>query len=75
MTDRSTRTVPAVHGTREIEPDAAFERGLAEHLRTRHDSRGLMGLYGRFVHGGVGFRRDDASRRCCGRSWNPWATA
>jgi acetyltransferase-like isoleucine patch superfamily enzyme len=51
VTDRSTRTVPAMHGTREIQPDAVFERGLAEHLRTRNDARGLMGLYGRFVHG------------------------
>jgi len=51
VTNRSTTSVPAVHGTREIQPDAAFERGLAEHLRTRHDASGLMGLYGRFVHG------------------------
>jgi acetyltransferase-like isoleucine patch superfamily enzyme len=51
VTDRLTRTVPAVHGTREIQPDAAFERGLAGDLRTRNDVRGLMGLYGRFVHG------------------------
>jgi acetyltransferase-like isoleucine patch superfamily enzyme len=49
--DQSTRSVPAVHGTREIEPDAAFERGLAEYLRTVNDAAALIGLYGRFVHG------------------------
>lgn len=51
MSDRSERTVPAVHGRRTIEPDAPFERGLSEHLRSRYDARSVAELYGRFVHG------------------------
>jgi acetyltransferase-like isoleucine patch superfamily enzyme len=43
--------VGAVHGTRTIEPDAAFERGLSEYLRSRYDPRGVAELYGRHVHG------------------------
>ena len=51
MSDIVTRTVPAVHGIRIVEPDAPFERGLADHLRATHDARALAGLYGRFVDG------------------------
>jgi len=51
MSDRATRSVPAVHGRRTIEADPSFELGLAEYLRTRHDPRGLAELYGRFAHG------------------------
>ena len=51
MSDRTVHSVPAVHGRRAIEPDPSFELGLAEYLRTRHDSPGLVELYGRFVHG------------------------
>jgi acetyltransferase-like isoleucine patch superfamily enzyme len=51
MSDRAARSVPAVHGLRTVEPDAPFEPGLAEYLRTRHDARGLAELYGRFIHG------------------------
>ena len=51
MSDVISRTVPAVHGRRTVTPDPAFETGLAEHLRTRHDAAALAGLYGRFVHG------------------------
>ncbi len=51
MSDRTVRSVPAVHGRRTIEPDPSFELGLAEYLRTRHDPRGLAELYGRFAHG------------------------
>jgi galactoside O-acetyltransferase len=51
VNDREGRSVPAVHGRRRIEPDAPFERGLSEHLRSRYDARGVAELYGRFVHG------------------------
>lgn len=51
MNDRQGRSVPAVHGRRTIEPDAPFERGLSEHLRSRYDARGIAELYGRFVQG------------------------
>jgi acetyltransferase-like isoleucine patch superfamily enzyme len=51
LSDIVSRTVPAVHGGSIVEPDHPFERGLAEHLRTRHDASTLAGLYGRFVSG------------------------
>ena len=51
MNDHYGRSVPAVHGRRTIEPDAPFERGLSDHLRSRYDARGVADLYGRFVHG------------------------
>ncbi|HEY6362009.1 MAG TPA: acyltransferase [Vicinamibacterales bacterium] len=51
MSDVVSRTVPAVHGRRTVTPDPAFETGLVEHLRTRHDAAALAELYGRFVHG------------------------
>jgi len=51
MSDGAARTVPAVHGRRSVEPDASFELGLTEYLRSRYDARGLAELYGRFVHG------------------------
>jgi acetyltransferase-like isoleucine patch superfamily enzyme len=51
LSDLVSRTVPAVHGTRIVEPDQPFERGLAEHLRTTHTAATLAELYGRFVHG------------------------
>jgi len=55
MTDDSARVVPAVHGQQRVEPDPAFERQLADHLRASHDSRGLAELYGRFAHGESSF--------------------
>ena len=51
MNDREGRIVSAVHGKRTIQPDAPFERGLSDHLRSRYDARGIAELYGRFVHG------------------------
>ena len=51
MSDRTTRTVPAVHGRKTVGADPAFERGLAEYLRSRHDASALAELYGRFAHG------------------------
>jgi galactoside O-acetyltransferase len=55
VNDSGSRTVPAVHATKAIDPDPAFERGLSSHLRARHDMRVLMDLYGRFVHGEAEF--------------------
>jgi galactoside O-acetyltransferase len=55
MSERQGRRVAAVHGKRTMAPDAPFERGLSEYLRTRHDARALMELYGRFVQGEAEF--------------------
>jgi acetyltransferase-like isoleucine patch superfamily enzyme len=46
-----SRIVPAVHGLREIAPDAAYERGFADGLRERYSPAALLDLYGRFSHG------------------------
>src|SRR5512136_1263538 len=46
-----SRIVRAVHGKRKLVRDAAFELGLAEHLRSRYDGRHLVELYGRFAVG------------------------
>jgi acetyltransferase-like isoleucine patch superfamily enzyme len=51
LSDIVSRTVPAVHGRRAVEPDPSFETGLTEHLRTRHGAAALAELYGRFVQG------------------------
>jgi acetyltransferase-like isoleucine patch superfamily enzyme len=51
MTDIHSRTVEAVHGRRPIEPDAPFERELADAMRSRYERRALLELYGRFAHG------------------------
>jgi acetyltransferase-like isoleucine patch superfamily enzyme len=40
---------------RVVEPDAPFERGLADHLRATHDAGALAELYGRFVDGEAEF--------------------
>jgi acetyltransferase-like isoleucine patch superfamily enzyme len=55
VSDPRGRSVPAVHGTRPITPDAPFERALSDYLRARHDARALTDLYGRFVHGEAEF--------------------
>ena len=55
MTDIVSRSVPAVHGRRTVEPDHPFERGLAEHLRALHDADALATLYSRFVEGDSAF--------------------
>ena len=47
----SSRTVPAVHGRREIVPDPPYERALADGLRERYSAAALQELYGRFTHG------------------------
>jgi acetyltransferase-like isoleucine patch superfamily enzyme len=49
-----------VHGRRAVTPDAAFELGLAEHLRSTLDAAALSALYSRFAGGGTDF---DATMR------------
>ena len=51
MSDTQDRTVAAVHGRRVVMPDPPFERELADALRSHHDARALLEIYGRFVHG------------------------
>ena len=46
-----SRLVPAVPAARAVEPDGAFELGLAEHLRASHTRSALVELYSRFVTG------------------------
>ena len=45
------RVVTAVHGLREVVPDADFEVGLAASLRASHDLPRLLDLYARFATG------------------------
>jgi len=45
------RTVKAVHGARQLTPDAEYVRGLAQDLRAQYGREGLIELYGRFVQG------------------------
>jgi hypothetical protein len=49
MSEGRSQVVPAVHGRKVVEPDAAFERGLADYLRSQHDGGALAEIYGRFV--------------------------
>jgi acetyltransferase-like isoleucine patch superfamily enzyme len=49
--ERPARTVPAVHGRREVGPDPAFEPGLSAWLRERYGPEGLVELYARFAVG------------------------
>jgi acetyltransferase-like isoleucine patch superfamily enzyme len=49
-TANAPRTVPAVHGRRAVDPDPAFETGLAAHLRGRPPET-LAELYSRFTGG------------------------
>ena len=46
-----TRVVKAVHGRKTVDPDPAFEIGLAEHLREKLGREGLLELHGRFALG------------------------
>lgn len=48
---RTVRVVPAVHGRREIKPDADYELGLAAHLRGSMEPAVLLREYARFAHG------------------------
>jgi acetyltransferase-like isoleucine patch superfamily enzyme len=49
--DKNIRTVEAVHGRREIQPDPNFELGLATYLRDHYDNTALIEIYTRFVAG------------------------
>ncbi len=60
------RVVPAVHGLREITPDAEFEVGLAGSLRASHDLPRLLDLYARFASGEGEF--DSMMRRAIWRA-------
>jgi acetyltransferase-like isoleucine patch superfamily enzyme len=51
VTDTSSRTVPAVHGRRDISPDPPYERSLADGLREQHTPAALIELYARFTDG------------------------
>jgi acetyltransferase-like isoleucine patch superfamily enzyme len=68
----STRIIEAVHGLKPIVPDADFETGLVEHLRSTLSLEARRELYGRFAVGESDF---DALMRkvvwrscaiCCG---------
>lgn len=45
------RVVKAVHGQRSVDPDAAYEVELAQHLRDTHSREALVDLYARFKTG------------------------
>ena len=55
MSDADVRTVPAVHGRREVTPDASHEIGLTDHLRETHARGALVDLLARFAHGESAF--------------------
>jgi acetyltransferase-like isoleucine patch superfamily enzyme len=55
VSDGHQRTVPAVHGRREILPDPPHEQALVSHLRAAERAESLTALYGRFVHGETAF--------------------
>jgi acetyltransferase-like isoleucine patch superfamily enzyme len=52
-----TRTVPAVHGSRQAPPDPEFELGLSAFLRETYGHEGLLDMYGRFIQGLGAFDR------------------
>ena len=49
--ESNTRVVPAIHGKKQLQPDPAFEVGLAEHLRTAYQPSALLDNYRRFASG------------------------
>jgi acetyltransferase-like isoleucine patch superfamily enzyme len=49
--EKEIRTVEAVHGRREVQPDPDFELGLARYLRDQYDNTALIEIYTRFVAG------------------------
>ena len=67
-----SRSVRAVHGLHQLDPDPAYVAGLAEGLRKQYSREGLLELYGRFSQGYGAFdalmRRVlwQALVRCCG---------
>jgi acetyltransferase-like isoleucine patch superfamily enzyme len=60
------RTVKAVHSRQAVPPDAPFELGLSETLRTAYTPAGLVELYARFAVGEGAF--DALMRRCIWRA-------
>ena len=62
----NTRTVKAVHGLRELEPDPEFEIGLAGHLNDQYGQETLLELYARFATGNGKF--DALMRRAIWRA-------
>jgi len=49
--DNDKRTVAAVHGTRQVEPDPAFELDLSRHLSHSYTPAALLEHYSRFAYG------------------------
>lgn len=49
--DGETRTVTAVHGKQQIQPDPPFELELSRHLRTHYSPDALLEHYTRFANG------------------------
>ena len=49
--EQQPRTVPAVHGTRAVQPDSDFEIGLSRMLRESYSRAALIEQYARFSHG------------------------
>ena len=49
--ENGARTVAAVHGSRNIEPDPPFELGLSRHLRECYSRSELLAQYPRFANG------------------------
>jgi acetyltransferase-like isoleucine patch superfamily enzyme len=46
-----TRTVSAVHGSRQIQPDPTFELDLSRHLQAHYSQDALLEHYSRFANG------------------------
>jgi acetyltransferase-like isoleucine patch superfamily enzyme len=51
MVAAGRRVMPAVHASRPIEPDPAYEVGLSDHLRASMPPAEIAALYGRFSAG------------------------
>jgi len=49
--EKNTRTVTAVHGKRQVEPDPAFELDLSRHLGSHYTPTALLEHYARFTNG------------------------
>lgn len=60
------RVVRSVHGLIEAKPDADFELGLAEHLRSQHRYEELIDLFARFASSDAAF--DGLMRRAIWRA-------
>jgi len=50
-TDPGNRVVAAVHGSKRVDPDPAFELGLSQMLAERYTPAALIEQYGRFANG------------------------